>query len=246
MGNEYHFVECCTQIIDHADNACDDHHLINSLLDAGVSGGLNRVRIFRYRRDVDYFEFAGQKSICQSDPVVAGIKDPHLPIHYHKNNNRYLHFVFSSMRRYPLNDELAVDLHGNLGCFLFRSDNFGTDPNAVRMGRDPDTPWLVIPLFTAKGCYGYISADNQVYRNNIRNISIARLLAAAWLFILSIDRNPNRYRSILRKIDEFVIPLFLPEEVSKSRRPMIGLFSINDYGEPEYLSVPDFKKGAGK
>jgi hypothetical protein len=63
---------------------------------------------------------------------------------------------------------LARTRHGDASPIRFEPGQFGPDPDATRVGRPSDVPWLVVPLMNGGVLHGQLVADNAASKRPLR------------------------------------------------------------------------------
>lgn len=212
---------------------------LTSVIDTAVQcigfAGLERVRVFGFDRSTKWFDLLKANDLSGETEYEASRL-----IQHHPGENPYTDFFFDFCGlNHSENDNpvYANQQHA----FLFRSDNFGPDPNGDRFDRPTDLPWIVAPMLSKSGLLGYVSGDNRLNRQSIRSETVAYLQAATWLTSIALAPDEDRNDFDLSLFNKFVEPLFNSASEGSPLKSRFGLYESEDEG-PTYFGSPDFIK----
>jgi len=197
--------------------------------------GLERVRVFGYDRSTEWFDLLRAHDLSGETSYEPG------PLgQYRPSENPYTDFFFKFCGL-DRSEEFDPSQSNQQHAFLFRSDNFGVDPNGDRFDRPNDLPWIVAPMLSSNGLLGYVSGDNRLNRQSIRSETVAYLQAATWLTSIALANSDERKSFDISIFNRFVEPLFNSAAHGSPVKSRFGLYESEEDG-PTYFGSPDFVK----
>jgi GAF domain-containing protein/two-component sensor histidine kinase len=123
--------------------------ILHRILQAVQKAGFDRGRVFKYLED-------GKKFVCLDS---VGMPDTARGYTIHLTENEYARDTFERVQY-------------SRQAFTYKAGQFGADPAADHLHKDPDLPWAVVPLVVANRFHGQIVADNSRSRRPIRQESL--------------------------------------------------------------------------